>query len=60
MLGGGFDVLFVRIQADDVRLRLNGVREENTRVFVGGVVSLCLRACRDSDGFNLSGRPASK
>ena len=60
MLGGGFDVLFVRIQADDVRLRLNGVREENTRLFVGGVVPLCLRACRDSDGFNLSGRPAWK
>jgi len=60
VLGGGFDVLLLRIQLDYVRLRLDGAREGNTRVFVGGVVPLCLRACRDSDGFNLSGRPASK
>ena len=60
VLGGGFDVLFLRIQLDYVRLRLDGVPQGNTRVFVGGVVPFCLRACRDLDGFNLSGRPASK
>jgi hypothetical protein len=59
VIGGGFDVLLLRIQIDYVRLGLDGLRKENTRAFIGGVVPLCLRACRAGDGFNLSGRPPS-
>jgi hypothetical protein len=60
VIGGGFDVLFLRIQVDYVRLGLDGLQKENTRAFIGGVVPLCLRACRESDGLNVSGRPAAK
>lgn len=60
VIGGGFDVLLLRIQIDYVRLGLDGLQKGNTRAFIGGVVPLCLRDCREGDGFNLSGRPASK
>jgi hypothetical protein len=58
--GGGVDLAFLRIQVDYVRLKIEGVPANNTRAFVGGVISLCHRACAETDGLNLSGIPASK
>jgi hypothetical protein len=46
VIGGCSDVLVLRIQLDYVRLGLNGLRKENTRVFAGEVVPLCFRACQ--------------
>jgi len=60
VIGGGVDIFLLRIQFDSVWLKLNGVKTSNLRVFMGGVVPLCVRACRESDGFNVSGRPTSK
>lgn len=61
-LGGGLDFmpLFLRIQIDQVWLNLNGVPKGNFRMFVGGVLPLCFRACRDTDFINVSGRPSAK
>jgi hypothetical protein len=58
-LGGGVDLFFCRIQLDNVWLNLNGLKTSNSRIFVGGIVPFCLRACRESDGLNVSGRPTS-
>jgi len=60
VVGGGCDLLLFRIQVDKVWLKLNGLKTSNLRVFFGGVVPLCLRGCRESDAFNVSGRPTSK
>lgn len=60
IIGGGCDVFLLRFQFDSVWLKLNGVKTRNLRVFLGGVVPLCVRGCRESDAFNVSGRPASK
>jgi hypothetical protein len=60
VVGGGFDFFLFRIQVDNVRLQLNGLKPSYFRLFFGGVVPLCLRACRESDGFNVSGGPAAK
>jgi hypothetical protein len=60
IVGGGVDLFLFRVQGDYVRMNLPGLPRNNGRVFVGGVVPLCFRACRESDGFNLSGRPAAK
>lgn len=60
VIGGGVDIMLLRIQFDNVRLNLNGLKTSSPRIFIGGVVPLCLRACRAWDGFNVSGRPASK
>lgn len=57
VFGGGIDVLLLRIQYDYVRLNLPALARGNNRIFVGGVVPLCLRSCRDGE-INLSGRPA--
>jgi hypothetical protein len=58
VFGGGLDLFFARLQIDYVRLNLNGVNRGSPRVFVGGVIPLCLRACSESkDVVNLSGRP---
>jgi len=60
VVGGGIDMLLLRLQFDYVRLNLDGAPKGNPRFFVGGVVPLCFRACSESrDGFNLSGRPAT-
>jgi hypothetical protein len=58
--GGGFDLAFLRVQVDYVRLTIEGVPANNTRAFVGGVLPMCLRACAETDGLNLSGVPASR
>jgi len=60
VIGGGVDIFLLRMQFDSVRLKLNGLKTSSYRFFVGGVVPLCVRACRESDGFNVSGRPTSK
>jgi hypothetical protein len=60
VVGGGVDLLFLRIQGDYVRANLAGVKRGNGRLFVGGVIPLCLRACTEADGFNVSGRPATR
>ncbi len=60
VIGGGIDIFLVRLQFDNVWLKLNGLKTSNFRLFLGGVVPLCLRACRESDAFNVSGRPVSK
>jgi len=60
VIGVGVDLFFLRMQFDEVRLNMNELKKDNFRFFVGGVVPLCLRACRETDGFNVSGRPASK
>jgi hypothetical protein len=60
VIGGGVDIVLLRMQFDSVRLNMNGLKPSSYRFFVGGVVPLCLRGCRESDGFNVSGRPAWK
>lgn len=60
VLGGGFDMLLVRFHVDYVRLELPALPKNNVRVFFGGVVPLCLRACRMTDGFNVSGRKTAE
>ena len=58
VIGGGCDIFLFRLQFDNVWLKLDGLKTSNFRFFFGGVVPLCLRACRESDAFNVSGRPA--
>jgi hypothetical protein len=60
VVGGGMDLLFFRIQGDYVRANLAGVKRGNGRLFFGGVIPLCLRGCTEADGFNVSGRPATR
>jgi hypothetical protein len=57
-LGFGVDImpLFLRIQGDQVWLNLNGLPRGYFRIFAGGVVPLCLSACRDTDMINVSSR----
>ena len=47
VLGGGIDLFILRLQGDYVRLSLDGVEKNNSRVFVGLVLPLCFRACED-------------
>ena len=49
VVGGGVDILLFRVQVDYVHLNLNDVKGGFARVFLGGVVPLCLRACGESD-----------
>jgi len=60
VVGGGIDLLLLRIQGDYVRSNLTGVKRGNGRFFVGGVIPFCLRGCTEADGFNVSGRPATR
>jgi hypothetical protein len=59
VVGGGIDILLMRVQVDYVRLHLDPLKRGNSRVFIGGVVPLCLRSCRGGE-INLSGRPATR
>lgn len=56
VVGGGIDVLILRLQMDAAWLKLNGVRISNVRFFVGGVIPLCLRACDETDLIPLASR----
>ena len=47
VVGGGFDFMLFRVQFDKVWLNLNGQKTSDFRVFIGGVVPFCLRACED-------------
>lgn len=51
VLGGGFDLLMLRVQFDYVWSAVEDVR--SFRAMVGGVVPLCFRRCGTNDGFNL-------
>jgi len=42
---GEMDLAILRIQVDYVRLSLDGLKKNNTRAFIGGVLPLCFRAC---------------
>lgn len=53
--GFGFDFYFVRVKFEWVGMNTNGLQPRNVRLFVGGVLPICLRACEDSD-LILSGR----
>jgi hypothetical protein len=56
--GAGWDFAAVgRLQVEWTRQDLPGVPRDAVHGFIGGVVPLCFRACRDRDGWNLSGRP---
>jgi len=59
VFGGGIDLLLLRLQYDYVRLHLEPLKRGNHRMFVAGVLPLCLRNCRDGE-INLSGRPAAR
>jgi hypothetical protein len=59
VFGGGIDFLLMRVQVDYVRLNLDPLKRGNSRIFIGGVVPLCLRSCRDGE-INLSGHPATR
>ena len=56
VLGGGFDVVFFRVQVDYVHTRLTGVPENSARGFIGGVLPICFTGCRPEwqDGIPLS------
>ncbi len=60
VLGAGMDIMFFRIQGDYVRLNVPGVPKNNQRIFVGAVVPMCFRGCRENDWLNLSGRRNGK
>ena len=47
VVGGGLDLFILRLQGDYVRLSLDGVQQNNSRVFAGVVWPLCFRACGD-------------
>jgi len=53
--GFGGDFYFVRVKFEWVGMNINGPQPRNMRVFLGGVLPICLRACEDSDRI-LSGR----
>ena len=58
--GAGWDLAFFRIQVEWTRQDLAGVPRNAVHGFIGGVLPLCFRACRDgevTDGLNLSGYP---
>jgi len=46
---------FVRVKVEWVEMNTNGPQPRAIRLFVGGVLPICLRACEDSDRI-LSGR----
>ena len=55
ILGFGFDFSFVRMKVEWVEMNTNGPQPRSTRMYIGGVLPICLRACEDSDRI-LSGR----
>ncbi len=57
-LGAGIDIMpfFLRIQGDQVWLNLDGLPRTYSRVFVGAVIPLCFRACRNTDMIEVSRR----
>jgi hypothetical protein len=57
VVGGGFDLFLFRCQFDYVRLGLDRLPRNNFRLFLGGVVPVCLRGCNENqDLIDLSGR----
>lgn len=55
IVGGGADVfVFLRCQVDYVRPFVDGLPANNVRLFVAGVVPLCLSGCSGGEGINVA------
>jgi hypothetical protein len=58
-IGGGVDLFLARLQFDYYRIDVDGVPQNNSRFFLGGVFPFCFRGCGPDDGFNVGDEPSA-